>query len=156
MASGYTQKPAYYGRKPKNRRTIREIYFPCKILVKDGKTLDTPEIQPTSEADSLAWRLRQSAPGSERMLVDAMLEFGFKHSYPLHGYVADFYHPEACVCVEIDGSVHRNRKAKDRLRDRILFKHGVETYRFWASSCYQERERIITHVKHILQLKGVL
>ena len=59
--------------------------------------------------------------------------WGLIPQFPLHGFVLDFYDPVNKVCVETDGPHHRNQKAADLKRDKILFKAGVLTIRFTAA-----------------------
>lgn len=136
-----------YKRRPKG-----DILFPVKVLVKDGVTLDTAEIHEVTKADSRAAELRQSAPRSERLLWNLIEPMGFMHSVPLFGFVADFYHPTAHICIEVDGFVHRGRIWKDINRDRALSSKGIKTFRFKASEVYHDPGSVAMHVKNILTL----
>src|SRR5262249_25142191 len=127
---------------------------PVKILMRDGVALENPETLTNTAAISAANRLRMEAPRSEQLMWDSLKGLGFEHSVPMYGYVMDFYHPSLRICVEIDGSVHRTRKAQDRRRDEALRRRGIETYRFWARHVYQEQERIVGHIRNIVELKS--
>ncbi len=45
------------------------------------------------------------------------------------GYIMDFFHPDAKLCVEVDGGVHLKRKGYDRRRDNRLRMAGIKTLR---------------------------
>ena len=154
MASGYNKKPFCLDLKQKESRHRLDNPQPLKILAQDGVILPDPIVVTNTAALAAANRLRADAPKSERMIAEDMAAMGFHHSVPMIGYVMDFYHPALRLCVEIDGAVHRGRKAKDRARDRRLNSIGVETYRFWASSVYSDQERILRHIQNIVELKS--
>jgi very-short-patch-repair endonuclease len=46
------------------------------------------------------------------------------------GYILDFYCPTLHLGIEVDGSVHDNRKQYDTQRDNILAAHGIHIFRF--------------------------
>ena len=47
-----------------------------------------------------------------------------------NGWILDFYHKDAKLCIEIDGSVHRKTRGRDGRRDRALAALGIRTLRF--------------------------
>ena len=156
MASGHTKKPFCLNLKLKEKRDRLDKPQPLKILVQNGIVLRDPTVVENTKALAAANRLREDAPKSERMIAVELAEMGFEHSVAMIGYVMDFYHPTLRICVEIDGAVHRGRKARDRSRDRKLMAIGIETYRFWASSVYAEKDRIVSHIRHLVAIKSPL
>lgn len=48
---------------------------------------------------------------------------------PMYGYIADIYIAKARLVVEVDGSSHMGREARDALRDARLAEHGLLTIR---------------------------
>lgn len=135
-----------------------QILFPVKIIARDGKVLHTPEVQRVTDADSIAFILRQKAPNCERRLWQKIEAMGFKHSYPLIGYILDFFHPGVRVCVEVDGQFHADpmRKAHDRKRDKALMAYGVKVFRFHSEQAYKEPDSVAMHIKNILTLNTPL
>lgn len=155
MASGY-KKSFALDLRLKERRHPLDRAQKCRVLVKNGVVLDSPEVIENPQEVSIANRLRRDAVLSERLVAPAMAAMGFEHSVPMFGYYLDFYHPGLKLCVEIDGSVHRNRKWYDRNRDARLRGHGIETYRFWSRTVHNELERVIHHVRNLVALKSPL
>ena len=49
----------------------------------------------------------------------------FRRQHVIAGFIVDFYCPEIALAVEVDGLVHRDRRAVDRARDRALTSLGV-------------------------------
>lgn len=126
-----------------------------KVFVKNGKELDQPEILPIRDGHEQAERLRQRAPRSESAIAQDLKAMGFEHSYPLLGYVLDFYHPAKRICVEIDGPCHNEpeRKAHDKRRDNALGAHGVTTWRYKAGWAYYDPTGLSGHIKRHLALR---
>lgn len=125
---------------------------PIKVICRDGERLERPEEIEYGWMLQRAGDLRQASPASERLLLPFMLAMGFQHSVALHGYIADFYHPIAKIDVEIDGAVHRSRKARDRTRDRVLYSHGIRVYRWWARGVFADTAAVAQHIQNLLTL----
>lgn len=155
MASGYKPKLTHFdtGLLLKDMRGRNgKILYPVKVIARDGETLPEPVIEQVDNASLTASYLRQTAPRSEQILWERLEQMGFRHSVPMFGYILDFYHPVARIAIEVDGAVHRKRKLKDRRRDRVLYKHGIRTHRFWAVRVYENADEVAMHVKNILTL----
>lgn len=153
MATAYKSTFMPLDLKLKERRHKLDKPAPVRVLVRDGVVLDSPETLTNPAEISIANRLKQEAPASERMLVPAMAAMGFSHSVPMFGYYLDFYNPRLKLCVEIDGYVHRGRRKQDRRRDASLRGAGIETHRFWARTVYNELDRVVHHIENLVALK---
>jgi very-short-patch-repair endonuclease len=116
--------------------------------------LETPEVSEYSMADQLATRLRETAPRSEKIILSEMLSLGFLHSHPVAGYVADFYHPELKLDIEIDGPQHRTKihRYRDGKRQRAMAKQGVKTYRYPCSLLYQDKQAVIQMIRGVMEI----
>lgn len=68
----------------------------------------------------LARENTESYYSSDEMIVAIVLtEYGFEHipNYAIGKYRTDFYIPELCVCVEVDGHLHNGKEVYDNNRD---------------------------------------
>jgi len=82
----------------------------------------------------LAREFRKNPTKSEHIIWNALRnrnfsQLKFKRQYVLKGYVLDFYCPELKLAVEIDGSVHNDKKKEDINRQSILENLGITFYR---------------------------
>jgi very-short-patch-repair endonuclease len=69
-----------------------------------------------------------------RALRDGALGVAFKRQVPLgERYIADFFAPSVGLVVEVDGGVHRCRRAADRRRDEKLRRLGYRVVRVQAA-----------------------
>ena len=80
--------------------------------------------------------MRKIPTESEALLWQALrgcrLEgWKFRRQQLMLGYIADFYCEEANLCVEVDGSSHRNVLAEewDQLRDQVCANKGIKVLR---------------------------
>jgi very-short-patch-repair endonuclease len=76
-----------------------------------------------------ATELRQNPTMAERCIAKPLRKMGFDQSVVLYGYIADFYHKQTKLVVEIDGPYHASRRGLDRARDAHLAKRGIRTIR---------------------------
>lgn len=123
---------------------------PVKIICKDGKMLDTPDVE-TCDANTLeAARLREKASHAELMVVSDLQKLGFAHSVPMAGYFLDFYHAGRKINIEIDGPHHKQRKLRDKNRDAIMCKLGIRVWRFRSGWTYNNPTGLIGYVNTLL------
>jgi very-short-patch-repair endonuclease len=75
-----------------------------------------------------AQRMRHEPTASEWVLWQALrcnqLGVAFRRQVVLQGYITDFYASASGLIVEVDGSWHGQRAAKDARRDRVLASAG--------------------------------
>jgi very-short-patch-repair endonuclease len=70
--------------------------------------------------------------------------------YPLHGFTADFYWPDAGVVFEVDGfGVHgliRGNFVRDRRKDRVFRDHGIHVVRAAADELSDQQLQLVAHL----------
>ena len=73
---------------------------------------------------------------AERALWIVLEPLGFKRQVSIEsarrtgrGYILDFYHRSAGICIEVDGAYHGRHCGRDGRRDRDLKLLGIETIR---------------------------
>jgi very-short-patch-repair endonuclease len=81
-----------------------------------------------------ARELRQTMTRPERLLWRALkanrFEYlHFRRQQVIDGYIVDFYCHAASLIVEVDGSVHQERREDDANRDIALTAHGLRVLR---------------------------
>jgi len=56
----------------------------------------------------------------------------FRRQHGLGPYIMDFYCPAICLCIELDGEVHKSSGAfaYDEARSRFLAENGIKVMRF--------------------------
>ena len=81
--------------------------------------------------------LRKNSTVTERILWDKLrdnqlFDIKFKKQFGVGIYIIDFYCPKAKLAIEIDGSVHESKDAKeyDKIRDEYISSLGINTIRF--------------------------
>lgn len=69
----------------------------------------------------------------------------FQHEFP--PYFVDFYFVGKCLCVELDGSVHKGRENYDSLRTKEIYrKYGVRIIRFWNGEIFKHPEDVLRKI----------
>ena len=87
----------------------------------------------TSRARSMLHAPTPSEDALWQALRGGALGVAFKRQMPLGDrYIADFFAPSVGLVVEVDGGVHRGRRAADRRRDEWLRRHGYRVVRVEA------------------------
>lgn len=98
-----------------------------------------------------ASKLRRNMTLTERMvwhrLRDKQLGVRIYTQYVLYGYIADFWHAGTRTVIEIDGSVHLKRKAKDAFRDAVLKRNGIRTMRFTTDEVKKNLNAVVSLIK---------
>jgi len=90
-----------------------------------------------TDAEKLLWRILRN-----RGFHDAK----FRRQHPKEGFILDFYCHEAKLCVELDGSQHKeDEQVKyDEERTKILFeRRGIKVIRFWNSDVLNKTEEVL-------------
>lgn len=91
--------------------------------------------------------LRQQQTAEEERLWEELksnkLGLKFKRQYSVSRYVVDFYCPKRKLAVEIDGSVHKDRKEYDRFRKEFMESLGIRTIRFWGSQVRNDLRSVL-------------
>ncbi len=83
-----------------------------------------------------AERMKLWPTSAERALWIVLEPLGFKRQVSIEsarrtgrGYILDFYHKAAGICIEVDGAYHGRHCGRDGRRDRDLRMLGIETVR---------------------------
>ncbi len=69
----------------------------------------------------------------------------------MFGFILDLYCPEFRVNFEIDGKVHRLKKARDEKRDAILRENGIIVIRYSARSILRDPDMVAFQIKTTLE-----
>jgi very-short-patch-repair endonuclease len=64
---------------------------------------------------------------------------------------ADLCYPEARLCIEYDGGMHRESLAEDDVRQNRLVSAGYRLLRYTAADVYGHPDRIVAEVRRLLQ-----
>src|SRR5260370_15162780 len=83
---------------------------------------------------ALCRELRQRQTPAEEFLWELVRDrrfegYKFRRQHPLGRFIADFYCPELCLAVELDGGIHAMQVERDRARDEILAQHDIRVVR---------------------------
>ena len=78
---------------------------------------------------------RKNPTRSEEIVWQKILRYkqtGYKFTRqkPINRFILDFYCSELNLAIEVDGESHLKKKGTDELRDKFLYKIGIETIRF--------------------------
>lgn len=66
---------------------------------------------------------------------------------------ADLYYREARLCIEYDGSTHRESLAEDDARQNRLVSAGYRLLRYTAADVYGQPDRIVAEVRSVLRAR---
>lgn len=99
-------------------------------------------------ATSLARALRKKSTLVEELLWQELRNrklkgLKFRRQKPIGRYIADFYCAEKSLCVELDGSSHKENERYDGLRDRLF--EGIKLKVLRISN-----ERIVSNIEEVL------
>ena len=104
---------------------------------------------------SRARRMLHAPTPSEEALWQALrggaLGVAFKRQVVLGGrYIVDFFAPSVGLVVEVDGDVHRGRRAADRRREQQLQRLGYRVVRVQAALISRSAEAAVALVQSAL------
>jgi very-short-patch-repair endonuclease len=100
----------------------------------------------------LARRLRRQMTAPELSLWAILRQrpggFKFRRQHPASGFILDFYCRAAGMGIEIDGIAHDmgDNPQRDRRRDAMLGRDGIEILRFSADQIQYEPEAVTTAI----------
>jgi len=97
-------------------------------------------------------KLRKKSTEAERLLwrhVRAKRFDGlkFRRQQPIGNYIVDFVSFDRRVIVEIDGSQHMTRKAKDDERSRWFEEQGFKVLRFWNNDVLKNIQGVLQTIR---------
>jgi len=89
---------------------------------------------------------------SEKLLWTYLKDRGlckhkFRRQFPIDGFVLDFYCPTQKLGIELDGSVHDNKKEQDTARQAIIEDKGVKILRFTNKDVENNIENVLRKIK---------
>lgn len=67
----------------------------------------------------------------------------FRRQHAISEYVVDFYCPKYKLAIEIDGSIHKERKKYDALRKEYMELLGIKTIRFWGGQIRNDLNSVL-------------
>ena len=116
---------------------MRKIYTTENIRIEGVEVLGTDRLSTTTRQWIAAnkRRLLQTATLPEKVTAQMLTRFDdrpVRQAFFMirkRCYFLDFFFPERMVAVEIDGSVHRLKKAHDKQRDADFRSIGIRTIR---------------------------
>ncbi len=102
--------------------------------------------------------LPQQVSPAEIRLLEALhrLDLYPKQQYAIGRFDADFYFPDAHLCVEVDGRQHSQTRARDRDRDRLLQRKGIYTMRIEARHVFLDPDACARAVLYALDRVEIL
>ena len=120
-------------------------------MLYNGKIIYTPQY-----IFELARQLRQDLTESEKMLWEKLRNkqlggYRFRCQHPVYRYILDFYCHETILAVEIDGNVHKERKAYDKYRDDLLKSIGIITLRVTTEEVLSDIELVLNNILSMLE-----
>ena len=107
---------------------------------------------------SVARLLRKHDTWAEKLLWSWLRDrrfsaYKFRRQHPFGPHILDFFCPEACLDIELDGSQHGHpsQHGSDAQRDVWLEAQGVKVLRFWNSHLRREKQAIRDTIWRALQ-----
>ena len=70
----------------------------------------------------------------------------FSRQYSVGPYILDFYCVQNKICIELDGSQHKENKEYDTERDSYLNANGIKVLRFWNSEL-KDIDTVLNRIK---------
>jgi very-short-patch-repair endonuclease len=113
--------------------------------------------KPGAEAGKLAdARVMRAMPTAAEAVLWAALRgrrFGwkFRRQHVIAGYIVDFYCAQLWLAVEVDGAIHRCRRAADRERDEHLALLGVRMLRLANTDVLERLDVVLLELAHQCQ-----
>jgi very-short-patch-repair endonuclease len=108
----------------------------------------------TPEKTARARKLRRAATEVEKRLWtklrDGRLDgLNFRRQHPAGSYILDFYCPELCLSIELDGGQHtyQRQETHDARRTTWLRRCGVTKLRFWNNEVTKNLYGVLEKIK---------
>ncbi len=73
----------------------------------------------------------------------------FRRQHPIDVFVIDFYAPKIKLAIELDGSQHSNKDAKeyDEMRTEFLKSKDITVLRFWNNELKKDLNNVINKIQ---------
>jgi very-short-patch-repair endonuclease len=108
----------------------------------------------TPEKTARARKLRQAATEVEKRLWTKLRNgrldgLNFRRQHPAGSYILDFYCPELCLSIELDGGQHtyQRQETHDARRATWLRRCGVTELRFWNNYVTKNLYGVLEKIK---------
>ena len=101
--------------------------------------------------------LRKEETKAEKILWEKLrnnnLNVKFRRQHPFDMYILDFYAPAIKLAIELDGSIHNSKEAKeyDKERTEYLELKKIKVIRFWNSEIENNLESTIKKIKEYIK-----
>lgn len=102
----------------------------------------------------LAWHLRKNMTPAEKQLWATIRRkqmggYSFYRQRPIDWYIVDFYCPDLCLAIEVDGRSHvgKEKLKGDCTRQRRLEELGVTVLRFSDQEVLHELENVVRAIE---------
>ena len=118
-----------------------------------------PRLQREWQADSSTWSLLRQAvrenrakPTSTEAALWTELRnrrlngYRFRRQHAIGRFVVDFYCSDARLVIEVDGPIHRSRRAEDRERDAELERRELRVIRFTNDEAMKEMPSVLGRI----------
>ena len=99
--------------------------------------------------ESLKWAARKNRKKETnaedilwQVLRNKKLGYKFTRQKPVGRFIVDFYSSKLLLVIEIDGSSHNEKRARDQLRDEYLKACGIATLRFTNEEILNDLETV--------------
>ncbi len=103
------------------------------------------------ELRQAASQLREQMTAAEQVLWEALRDkklggLRFRAQHPVGQFILDFYCPACKLAVELDGSVHEDRKEEDAARTAPLRAYGYHVLRFQNEEVLTDLASVTAHI----------
>jgi very-short-patch-repair endonuclease len=107
----------------------------------------------------LAYALRRNQTDSEKRLWQCLkdrqlLGFKFEEQTPIAHWIADFFCPAAGLVVELDGTWHRGRAERDKVRDKTMAEMHLHVLRIRSSLVFTDIDCAVGQIEWALRCSG--
>jgi len=72
--------------------------------------------------------------------------YRFRRQQIIDGFIVDFYCSKLKLAIEIDGTVHDDRKEYDKKRDEILERHDIKIMRFTNDEVINDIHKVMLEI----------
>ena len=80
-------------------------------------------------------------------LKNNKMKYDFHRQKPVGNYIVDFYCPELCLVIEIDGMSHNDKIERDLHREQYLYDSGMNLIRFDDRDIKKKIDSVLVIIK---------
>jgi len=113
-----------------------------------------PQYNRTRAKTTRARKLRRDSTMVEKRLWSKLRDgrlngLSFRRQHPAGPYILDFYCPQLCLSIELDGSQHQLQEIRDEKRTAWLHRCGVTELRFWNNDVTKNLLGVMEKIQEI-------